>query len=211
MTYELHRSVYEITDSVTIVIMRRYKVWVKKEDIKQECYLWALSRGQALSDYLSETDEEQRAINEKRTAYQMRRHLERYCRKEKAAKSGYSTGDESFYDTATIAQLLPYVITSIVNETALEQAQTMINDGSPRKPPAPAEGGNMLAILIDIKKAYEKLEQEDKEILRMRYLDDLTLQQIGQYFECSTSSADRRCTSALRKIQNLVGGDTPWN
>jgi RNA polymerase sigma factor (sigma-70 family) len=191
--------------------MRRYKAWVSKDDVIQECYLWAIAKGQTLTDYLSETDEEQRVINEKRAAYQMRRHLERYCRREKAAKSGYNTGDESFYDTATIAQLLPYVITSIVNETALEQAQTMINDGSPRKPPAPAEGGNMLAILIDIKKAYEKLEQDDKEILRMRYLDDLTLQQIGQYFECSTSSADRRCNSALRKIQNLVGGDTPWS
>ena len=211
MTYPLHRSVYEIAGSVAIVIMRRYKAWVSKDDVIQECYLWAIAKGQTLTDYLSETDEEQRVINEKRAAYQMRRHLERYCRREKAAKSGYNTGDESFYDTATIAQLLPYVITSIVNETALEQAQTMINDGSPRKPPAPAEGGNMLAILIDIKKAYEKLEQDDKEILRMRYLDDLTLQQIGQYFECSTSSADRRCNSALRKIQNLVGGDTPWS
>jgi RNA polymerase sigma factor (sigma-70 family) len=159
---------------------------------------------------LNEQDPAQLAINEKRVGFQMRRHCERYARKEKAAKSGYQTGDESFFDTVTVAQLLPYVITSVVTEAALEQAQTIINDGSPRKPPAPAEGGNMLAILIDTKKAYEKLDPEEQEILRMRYLDDLTLQQIGQYFECATSSADRRCNSALRKMVNLLGGETPW-
>jgi DNA-directed RNA polymerase specialized sigma subunit len=86
----------------------------------------------------------------------------------------------------------------------------MINDGTPRKQSTPAEGGNLLAILIDIKKQYLKLEQEDKTILQMRYHDNFTLQQIGQYLECATSTADRRCTSALRRLQNKLGGETPW-
>lgn len=211
MTYPLHRSVYEIADSVSYVIIRRYKAWVERDDVKQECYLWGISRGQQLTDWLSEPDEEQRLINEKRIAYQMRRHCERYARKQKADKTGYQTGDESFYETSIIAQLLPHVITSVINDTALEQAQTFVNDDAPRKSPAPAEGGTMLAILIDIKRGYEKLELEDQEILRMRYVDDLTLQQIGQYFEVATSTAERRCNNALRKIQNLMGGDSPWN
>ena len=211
MTYPLHRSVYEIADSVSVVIIRRYRAWLDRDDVKQECYLWAIKRGQQLTDWLSEPDEEQRLINEKRIAYQMRRHCERYARKEKADKCGYQTSDETFYETTTIAQLLPSIIISVINDSALEQAQTIINDDAPRKSPAPAEGGNMLAILIDIKRAYEKLEQDDKDILRMRYVDDLTLQQIGQYFEVATSTAERRCNSALRKIQNIVGGDNPWS
>jgi RNA polymerase sigma factor (sigma-70 family) len=86
----------------------------------------------------------------------------------------------------------------------------MINDGTPRKQSTPAEGGNLLAILIDIKKCYLKLGQEDKTILQMRYHDNFTLQQIGQYLECATSTADRRSTAALRKLQNKLGGETPW-
>lgn len=211
MTYPLHKSVYEIADSVTATILRRYKAWVVRDDVRQECYLWGINRGQQLTDLLSEANEEQRIINEKRIAYQMRRHCERYARKEKAARSGYQTGDETFYETATIAQLLPYVITSVVTDAALEQAQTFVNDDAPRRAPAPAEGGNMLAILIDIKKAYEKLDADDQEALRMRYLDGLTLQQIGQYFEVAISTAERRCNNALRKIQNIVGGDNPWS
>jgi RNA polymerase sigma factor (sigma-70 family) len=141
----------------------------------------------------------------------MRRVAERYARKEKASKAGYHTSDEAFYDTTTIAQLIPFVIASVVDGTVLEQAQEMINDGQPRKQSTPAEGGNLLAILIDIKKSFLKLEQEDKTILQMRYHENLTLQQVAQYLECATSTADRRCTSALRRLQNNLGGETPWN
>ena len=87
----------------------------------------------------------------------------------------------------------------------------MINDGTPKKPSAPAESGNLVAILIDIKKAYEKMEAEDRKILEMRYHDMFTLSQIAQYLECAVSTADRRCAMAMRKLQEKLGGDSPYN
>ena len=211
MKPELHPTLYELVPSVSYVISRKFKNWIDPEDIKQECYLWAIGRGQQFTDLLNEPDYNKRIHNEKRIAYQMQRMAERFARKEKARKAGYKTTDEAFYDTSTIAQLIPFVIASIVEGTVLEQAQEMINDGTPRKQSTPAEGGNLLAILIDIKKAYLKLAQEDKTILQMRYYDNYTLQQIAQYLECATSTADRRCISALRKLQDKLGGQTPWS
>ena len=211
MKPELHPTLYELVPSVSYVISRKFKNWIDPEDIKQECYLWAIGRGQQFTDLLNEPDYNKRIHNEKRIAYQMQRMAERFARKEKARKAGYKTTDEAFYDTSTIAQLIPFVIASIVEGTVLEQAQEMINDGTPRKQSTPAEGGNLLAILIDIKKAYLKLTQEDKTILQMRYYDNYTLQQIAQYLECATSTADRRCISALRKLQDKLGGQTPWS
>jgi RNA polymerase sigma factor (sigma-70 family) len=211
MTPELHPTLYDLVPSVSNVIVRKFKGWVNKEDVRQECYLWAIGRGQQFTDLLNEENPDKREQNEKRIAYQMRRVAERYARKEKASRAGYHTSDEAFYDTTTIAQLIPFVIASVVDGTVLEQAQEMINDGQPRKQSTPAEGGNLLAILIDIKKAFLKLEQEDKTILQMRYHENLTLQQVAQYLECATSTADRRCTSALRRLQDKLGGETPWN
>ena len=150
-------------------IYRKYRQWVEREDIVQELYAWALSRASHYAELLSEENKLQRTINEKRISWQMRRHAERYARKEKAKKSGYQIGDESFYDTLVLAQLLPHVISSVLDGTVLEQAQEMINDGQPRRPSAPAEGGNLLAILIDIKKAYLKLDVADKDILCLLY------------------------------------------
>jgi RNA polymerase sigma factor (sigma-70 family) len=210
MTPELHPTLYELVPSVTYSIVSRFKGWVDPEDVRQECYLWAIGRGQQFTDLLNEPDLKKREHNEKRIVYQMRRVAERYARKEKARKAGYKVGDEAFYDTSTIAQLIPFIIASVVEGTVLEQAQEMINDGTPRKQSTPAEGGNLLAILIDLKKAYLKLEQEDKTILQMRYHDNFTLSQIAQYLECAISTADRRSTSALRRLQDRLGGETPW-
>ena len=211
MTPELHPTLHDLVPSVSYVISRKFKGWVEFEDIKQECFLWAIGRGQQFVDLLNEPNLSRREQNERRIAYQMQRMAERFARKEKARKAGYKTTDEAFYDTTTIAKLIPFVIASVVDGTVLEQAQEMINDGTPRKQSTPAEGGNLLAILIDIKKAYLKLEQEDKTILQMRYHDNFTLQQIAQYLECATSTADRRCISALRRLQDRLGGQTPWN
>ena len=211
MNPKLHPILYELVPSVVYTIHNKFKNWVEKEDLKQECYLWAISRRDQFNQLLDEPNPTKREQNERRIAWQMRRMAERFARKEKAKRSGYKTSDEVFYDTSIIAQLVPFVIASIVEGYVLEQAQEMINDGTPRKQANPAEGGNLLTILIDIKKAYLKIEQEDKTILQMRYYDNYTLQQIAQYLECAVSTADRRCNSALRKLQNRLGGETPWS
>ena len=208
---ELHPAVPDIVTSVSNSIFRRFRAYVERDDVKQECYAWYYSRAEHFNQLLSEENTVQRVINEKRMAWQMRRHCERYARKEKANKSGYKIGDESFYDTVTLAQLLPHVIASIIDNTVLEAAQNLINDGQPRKQSAPAEGGNLLAILIDIKKAYLKLDIEDKDILIKRYHENLTLQEMAEYLQCAVSTADRRCTSSLRKLLNYLGGESPYN
>jgi DNA-directed RNA polymerase specialized sigma24 family protein len=177
----------------------------------QECYAWAMSRSDHFTDLLNEENAIQRVINEKRIAWQMRRHAERYARKEKAKKSGYQVGDESFYDTVVLGQLLPHVIASVVDGTVLEAAQNLINDGQPRRQSAPAEGGNLLAILIDIKKAYLKLDVADKDILIKRYHESATLEELGVYLGCATSTADRKVQNVMRRLQNLLGGESPYN
>lgn len=210
MTNQLHPALDDLVPSVVTTIHRRFRAYTERGDLLQEAWAFVLTRADNFNQLLSDENEVQRKWNEKRVAWQIRRCLERYARKEKATKSGYYLNDEAYYDTVTISQLLPFVIKSFISDTALEQSQILINDGTPRKPSAPAEGGNLLAMLVDIKKAYEKLEKQDQEILRLRYHDNLTLQLIAEYLECAISTADRRCTQALRKLQNNIGGDSPW-
>jgi RNA polymerase sigma factor (sigma-70 family) len=207
---ELHPQLNDLVPSVVTVVHRRYRKYVDRADLTQEAYAWVMARVTYFNGLLEDENDAVRLINQRRIAFQMRRAIERYARKEKAARSGYQTNDESFYDTVTIARLLPYIIASIVNDTAIEQAQNLINDGTPRKPAAPAEGGNLLATLIDIKKAYESLDEDDKNILRLRYHENYTLQQLSEATECAVSTADRRCTNALRKILNFMGGESPY-
>jgi RNA polymerase sigma factor (sigma-70 family) len=210
MTNQLHPILDDLVPSVVTTIHRRFRAYTERGDLLQEAWAFVLSRAEHFNEVLSDENEVQRKWNEKKVAWQIRRNLERYARKEKATKSGYQINDEAYYDTVTIAQLLPFVIKSFINNTSLEQSQVLVNDGTPRKPSAPAEGGNLLAMLVDIKKAYEKLEKYDQDILRLRYHDNLTLQLISEYLECAISTVDRKCTQALRKLQNNIGGDSPW-
>ena len=171
---------------------------------------WAMSRVAYINEQLGEENVEKRRHNEQKIAWQMSRAAERYCRKEKAARSGYQLGDEAYYQTGMLGQLLPFVIASVIDGTVLEQAQEMIRDGQPKGSSSPAEGGNLLSMLIDIKKCYEQLEQEDQRILVLRYHENLTLAQIGEILECHHSTADRRCNHALRELNNKLGGPSPY-
>ncbi len=133
MTKELHPIMADLVPAVANSIARRFKGWVERDDLKQELYLWAIGRQGQYLDQLNEENKEKREHSERRIAFQMRRIAEKYARREKARKAGYKVGDEAFYDTTLIAQLIPFVIASIVNGTVLEQAQEMINDGTPRR------------------------------------------------------------------------------
>ena len=207
---EPHPILNDIVPSVVSLVHRRYRKYVDRADLVQEAYAWLMTRVVYFNGLLEEENETVRLANQRRIGWQMKRAVERYARKEKATRSGYQTNDESFYDVVTIAQLLPYVIASIVNDTAIEQAQNLVNDGTPRKPSAPSEGGNLLATLIDIKKAYELLDEDEQKILRLRYHENYTLQQLSEVLECAISTADRRCGNALRKLLNFMGGESPY-
>jgi DNA-directed RNA polymerase specialized sigma24 family protein len=207
---ELHPVIYDLVPSVANTIYRRYKSYVEKDDIKQECMAWAMTRANDHNVDLMEPIEERRRHNEQRIAYQMRRVAERYARKEKAAKSGYQTIDEVYYESFTLGQLLPFVIASVIDGTVLEQVQQMIQDGQPKGKSSPSEGGNLLASLIDIKKGYLQLEVEDQTLLRLRHHENFTLQQIAGHLECAISTADRRCAHSLRRLQEILGGISPW-
>ena len=207
---ELHPAIFEIAPSVAYAVHRQFKQWVERDDVKQECLQWAMARAGWINSQLNVEDNNERKHNEQKIAWQMSRSAERYCRKEKATKSGYQLADEAFYQTAMLGQLLPFVIASVIDGTVLEQAQEMIRDGQPKGSSSPAEGGNLLAMLLDIKKCYLKLEEADKHILMLRYHENLTLERIGEVLGCHRSSADRRCQHALRELNNELGGVSPY-
>jgi len=207
---EIHPSIYDIVPSVASTVHKSYKKFVERDDVKQECLHWALTRADYINEQLGEENVEQRRHNEQKIAWQMKRAAERYCRKEKATKSGYQLGDEAYYQSATLGQLLPFVIASVLDGTVLEQAQEMIRDGQPKGSSSPAEGGNLLAMLIDIKSAYEDLNEKDQKILALRYHDNLTLAQIGAALECHFTTADRRVNHAMRELNNKLGGVSPY-
>ena len=207
----LPESIHDIISSVATVVTRRFKSYVERDDIIQECYAWALPRASYIHEQFLEENKEKLIQNEKRIGWQMKRAAERYARKEKATKSGYQINDEAYYETYTISQLLQFVLKAIETGQPFEQGQQMVDDGMPKRTSAPAESGNLIVMLIDIKKAYLLLGEEEKNLLRQRYLYEFTLKQMSEPYKVSISTIDRWCENALRKLQDNLGGVSPFN
>jgi RNA polymerase sigma factor (sigma-70 family) len=144
----------------------------------------------------------------RRIMARFRRTVEKYSRKEKAAKLGYSTGDEFFYDTITIAKMLPVAFEFDSYGAVMVDK---VDDGTPRKPSVPSEGGNILAVVIDIRSAIDLLQADEQVMLRNRYSNNpMTLSEIAEEMGISDSTVDRKIQGSLRKIIDHLGGPTPW-
>jgi len=207
---EIHPILYDLVPALANSIARRYRSYVEIDDVKQECFKWALTRTQYIAEQLNEEDTEKRRHNEQKLAWQMRRVAERYARREKAQKSGYQITDEAYYESSTLGQLLPFIIASVIDGTVLEQAQEMLQDGLPRGSSSPAEGGNLLATLLDIKRCYLELDQKEQTLLVYRYYNNLTLTQVSELEGCAVSTADRKINNAMRKLIQKLGGESPF-
>jgi hypothetical protein len=129
-----------------------------------------------------------------------------YCQRWKAKSSGYETSDVFYYDAVMIEALLPAVIRG---ELSITQK---LNLGGPGKPPAPAEGGNMMIMMIEIDKAYNKLSTEDRTVLFYKYAESFDYNTIATEMNLGSEDAARmRHNRAIKKLIIRVGGFRPWS
>ena len=202
--------VQDLVRASAYAIHRRFSGYVDLEDLVQELQIYVLQRPQLLTDLetaYTVSKDETKWVARKLMA-RFRRHIEKISRREKAAKLGYQMGDEFFYDTALIATLLPVALQF---ETQGAVLVNQIDDGTPRKPPVPSEGGNVLGMVIDVRAAYELITDDEQLLLEQRYgKDPLILSDIAIAWNVSDSTIDRRIQVALRKIIDNLGGPSPW-
>lgn len=210
MMSRAEEHVQDLVRASAYAIHRRFSGYVDLEDLVQELQIYVLQRPQLLTDLeaaYTVSKDETKWVARKLMA-RFRRHIEKISRREKAAKLGYQMGDEFFYDTALIATLLPVALQF---ETQGAVLVNQIDDGTPRKPPVPSEGGNVLGMVIDVRAAYELITEDEQLLLEQRYgKDPLILSDIAVAWNVSDSTIDRRIQVALRKLIDNLGGPSPW-
>lgn len=198
-------ELFDITNTVAYSITRNYKGYAEVDDLRQELLEWCLRRQDKVKEWLDTEDRKEYNLGVRRLSKTLNRRADRYCRKEKAKKLGFSVHDEYFYTPGLIEQLLPYAFKGEV-PTKDPNAEFVSGGGGD-----PATGGGFLATMYDIRKAILTLTPAEYGILRMRYEDGLKLEKIAEYFDVSDSTINRRINNALKKIVNELGGDSPWH
>ena len=190
-----------IVTAVASEYHRKYDM-VELEDIKQSLYKWFLEHPNKLNEWES--------IGEKDAKNLIYRCLRNdaldYCLEWKANSTGYETSDVFFYEADIIEALLPSVLRG---EFGVSHKLNLVG---PSKPPAPAEGGNMMVMMIEIDKAYRKLSTEDRTVLFYRYAESMDYGDVATEMGLGSDDAARmRHNRAVKKLITRIGGFRPWS
>ena len=141
-------EVVTIAQTVAYTITRNYKGYAEVDDVKQELLEWTLKRPDKIQEWLSpNVPKQEYKLGVKRLAKTFNRMADRYCRKEKAKKLGYSIHDEAYYSPALVEQLLPLAFNNNI-ETKDPNSQFVSGGGGD-----PATAGSFLASMYDIRMA----------------------------------------------------------
>jgi DNA-directed RNA polymerase specialized sigma24 family protein len=174
---------------------------VEREDIKQSLYEWFVSHPRKLSEW-----EKLGNRSAQNLLYRsLRNQALDYCQLWKSKSIGYELSDLFYYEADVIEALLPAILRGDIAEAP------KLNLGMPGRPSAPSEGGNLMAMMAEIKVAYDTLNKEDKSILFLKYANSLDYSSIATELQLSSDDAARmRHNRAIKKIINRLGGYRPF-
>ena len=188
-----------IVDAVGSEYHRKFNI--DTEDIRQILFQWFVEHPNKLNTW--------EAIGEKDAKNLIYRSLRNqaldYCQAWKAKSGGYETSDLFYYEGDMVEALLPSVIRGEMNIT---QKLNLAGGG---RPSAPSEGGNLMAMMIEIDAGYWKLPKDDRKLLFLRYAETMDFGDIATEMELgSEDTARMRHKRAIRKLINKIGGFKPY-
>jgi DNA-directed RNA polymerase specialized sigma24 family protein len=188
-----------IVDAVSTEYHNKFNI--DTADIRQVLYQWFVEHPNKLNTW--------EAIGEKDAKNLIYRSLRNqaldYCQHWKAKSGGYETSDLFFYEADMVEALLPSVLRGEIN---LSQKLDLAGGG---RPTAPSEGGNLMAMMIEIDAGYWKLHKDDRKLLFLRYAESMDFGDIASEMKLgSEDTARMRHKRAIRKLINKIGGFKPY-
>ena len=178
--------------------MRRFYKYVDRNDVYQELVMWVLTHPEKVEEYLEAARD-----------HSILKSLEHaglaYAQKEKSITFGYRTDDIFYWQREEIEALLPAMFS---DEARLHPPG--VDDGTGgRSNRAPNEGGNWIATLADLSRAYDHLDLATKKVLRLVYGEDRTRVWVANSLGVSDTTVGTWIHKALRDMHRELGGERP--
>jgi len=194
----------DVASQVARVVHRKYSVYFDVSDLRQELLIWVWRREDKVKQWLDHNQEpEDYKGGVRQLGKTLTRQADKYCRRLKAQKLGYELRDEQYYDPITLSELLPFVWGDVVETTKLD-GEKVSGAGNP------AEGGNYVIQLFDVRNALSKIDEMDRDVLELKYEQNLTFAEIAEVLEVSDTTAHRKVEGAMRRLVQQLGGTNPF-
>lgn len=194
-----------VLSSVSRALRSRYHGFVDLDDVRQELYVWLIKNASKVEDWRKNYNPR---TAERLLARSLRNHGEKFCRREKAAQCGYEVDDEFFYSISMVAELLQlYFDPDYMQPPSLEHDSTSGGKAS-------AEGGNLVAMVSDVGRAFEELSQADQQTLDFVYGGEMAprdaINLLALNWDCTYNAADKRIRRVVGRLREKLGGPRPY-
>ena len=177
---------------------RKYHM-VDAADVRQELWVWFLTHPNKVKTWEAlDIKQSTRLI-----ARSLRNAAKDYCQKEKAHAVGYRVEDNYYYDRQVVEMLLPAVMRKDMTAPSLKDL------GFSNNKQVASEGGNWFAMMADIERAMDKLIDEQKVILYLRFGDGCDNTTLAKELTISEDAARMRVNRAMNNLMNILGGSRP--
>ena len=192
-------TIYSIARQVASRSNRIHRGLVSTDDLYQHMSLWALEHWHKIEQW---QDEESLKYKLRRTFYN---EAQKYVAKERSRYSRSPMADSFYYTHEVLHELLPDVWEHIGWVDTPDMSQEFITHTS-----KPSEGGNRLALLSDVAFGLDRLNKNDKDLLRMRYAHGgMEFSALAETYGASDEAIRKRVKRALDKLQDRLGGEPP--
>ena len=195
---DLHTAIAIITNKLN----RRYRKFVEPADITQSLWEYSWKKRKQFAEYLSREDKEEQKQGWAALLTALHRAGDRYCRKEKADRSGYRTEDEAFYTKAMIEDLVSMRFNGA--------GATNIIDDRVKVKTAPGSGYSVETSIADIERALMDLDPEDRYLVVEVYGHCTPEKAVADSLNISRSTVDRRLAKACKQMVEFLGGPSPY-
>lgn len=172
------------------------------DDLVAIGYEWIIRHKAKVAEW---SDKETHPSGWKAMGKSMLRAMSREVAKERARRSGGTTGDAFYYTPAIVNDVLPD-IWALDDRLPSRQAPS----DQIRGRAAPSEGGNREAVLADVAAAVARLHTDERALLQARFYAHLTIAEVAKVHGISEDTVERKLRNITRTVIDYLGGETPW-
>ena len=192
-------NIYSIARQVASRANRIHRGLVSTDDLYQHMSLWALEHWHKIEQWQCE---ESLKYKLRKTFYN---EAQKYVAKERAQNSRAPMSDTFYYTHVVLHELLRDVWEYAGWASAPDMRTEFTSHSS-----KPSEGGNRLALLSDVSAAVNRLNKNDKDLLRLRYSEGgMEFAALAESYETTEEAMRKRVKRALDKLQDRLGGEAP--
>jgi hypothetical protein len=203
LTPSQHDDVSDVVAVVAHRLARKYRPWAEADDVRQDLWVWLLSKGKRLNGVVDAATGEDYQRELKFLERNLYRAGDIKCRADKARRSGYKQTDEFFYSQTLIIALIEAHCNGdhMVSESMSDKV---------RRTRTLSEGLEIETMLADFRSALAKLEPDQRSLLIRLYGENVPSKVIAEERDVTRQAIEQRAARLVDKMIDELGGESPY-